>query len=318
MHQPRRAVRIGLIGAGKWGRNFIRTISQVKDLELAWVASSNPETAGLVGPDCRVTRDWHDLCRASDLDGVIIATPPALHAEMTLEALSRGHHVLVEKPLALTVADAEAVCTLAQSAGKTVLVDHIRLYHPAYRKLKTLLGSPERIRAVRCVNGRWGPFRQNVPVLWDWGPHEVAVCLDLMGHPPIGTAAERRTAGPGGPPGGEELSLRLDYPGARCDIVVGNVFPERRRCVEVTTETEVLIFDDQGEEKLHVRRRTDPDAADRVISITWKWPLVVLLETFRDLVRVGNLENDSLDLGASVVRVLSKLDEMLGSAEENR
>src|SRR5229473_890850 len=102
-------VRLGLIGAGRWGRNYLRTIAATPGVRLARLASRNPDSVRLAPADCAVTPDWRDLLDRNALDGVIIATPAALHAEMALAAMDAGLPVLVEKPLTMDIAQARAL-----------------------------------------------------------------------------------------------------------------------------------------------------------------------------------------------------------------
>jgi len=75
-------LRLGLVGAGRWGRNYIRTIAELEDVVLARLASRAPDAAALAGDGCAVAADWSELITAGDLDGVIVATPPATHADI--------------------------------------------------------------------------------------------------------------------------------------------------------------------------------------------------------------------------------------------
>src|SRR5437867_12772736 len=104
-------VRLGLAGAGTWGRNYVSTIA----------ALPNVERAGVAG------RNWRDLIDA-ELDGLIIATPTATHAEIALAAMERGLHVLIEKPLTMDVAQARAVRTKAAQKRLTAMVDHTQVF----------------------------------------------------------------------------------------------------------------------------------------------------------------------------------------------
>ena len=69
-------LNLGLIGAGPWGHNYIRTIDGLDGITLACLASRNPESARLVGPGCKIHQDWREMIKTNDLNGVIIATPP--------------------------------------------------------------------------------------------------------------------------------------------------------------------------------------------------------------------------------------------------
>ena len=92
---PEPTLKLGLVGAGRWGRNYVRTIATLDGLRLAAVASRNPETATLVPPHCHIVTDWHDLIAMPGIDGIIIASPPATHAEILLAAIAAGKHVAV-------------------------------------------------------------------------------------------------------------------------------------------------------------------------------------------------------------------------------
>ena len=130
------AVRLGLVGAGRWGRSFLLTVPTVAGARLSRIASGNPETRGLVPRGCVVVPDWREVACARDLDGVIIATPPRLHAEMARAALAAGLAVLVEKPLTMDSGEARGLLGLASELGGLVLVDHTHLFHPGYGVLK--------------------------------------------------------------------------------------------------------------------------------------------------------------------------------------
>src|ERR1700737_2664126 len=107
-------VRLGLIGVGYWGRNLARACAETGVLAavcdrdpavLAWVRDTYPRVA--------IERDVQDLL-AGGVDGVVIAAPAELHAELALAALEAGKHVFVEKPLALSVSDGLAIAKRAE------------------------------------------------------------------------------------------------------------------------------------------------------------------------------------------------------------
>ncbi|MDP6088321.1 MAG: Gfo/Idh/MocA family oxidoreductase, partial [Nitrospinota bacterium] len=170
---PEKVLRLGLIGAGRWGRAYIRTIQSMPGAGLARLCSSNPESRGLVDSACRITPKWNDLVEAGDLDGLIVATPPALHAEMAEAALSAALPVMVEKPLTLNLAEAERLARIAGGGDVPVLVNHVHLFHPGYAALKKEAARLGPIRFIRSEGGSWGPFRKHTPPLWDYGPHDL-------------------------------------------------------------------------------------------------------------------------------------------------
>ena len=128
--------RLGLIGVGRWGKVYLRTLASLSDrCRLSGLCTSNPENADGLGPSVTVTPDWRALVQ-SDCDAVIIATPPATHAQIVEACLEAGKPCLVEKPLCLDVATAERLHRRVQASGVPVLVDHTQLFSPAYQALR--------------------------------------------------------------------------------------------------------------------------------------------------------------------------------------
>jgi len=146
-------VRLGLIGAGRWGRNYIKTIRALPAMSLCAVASRNPASKDLVDSNCRVTPNWRELIDPQLVDGVIIATPPDLHAEMLEAAIRARLPAMVEKPLTLNLPDALKLQSLQGEFSTPVLVDHIRL-RPWRGRFATHYYRLPRINLCRCANGR--------------------------------------------------------------------------------------------------------------------------------------------------------------------
>ena len=299
-------VSLGLIGAGPWGRNYIRTVAAVEGVKLVRLASRNPESTRLVEPGCLISRQWREVAEARDIDGVIIASPPDLHAEMTARALDAGQAVLVEKPLTLDLAQARNLLRLAERCGGFVLVDHIHLFHPAYRRLKALAGDLGPPRRVRGWAGNRGPFRRDTPVLWDWGAHDVAMCLDLLGQLPAAVSARRREHRRTETGTEETVRLDLDFPGgARARIELSNLLDEKRRRFEVRFDRATLVYDDLAPQKL---KRLRPGECDEAIPVDAALPLTVAVQAFADAIRTGSRSLESLRLGVDVVSVLARAD----------
>ena len=183
-------LRLGLIGAGRWGRVYIKTIERMNGFSLVRLASRNPESRSLVNKDCQISDNWRAVAEAKDLDGVIIAAPPIMHAEITRAAIYASNPVIVEKPLTLDLGEAEALLSEAEQHRAIVLVDHIHLYHPAYRALKKLGSGLGPVQTIHGMAGDWGPFRKDVSILWDRGSHDVAMCIDIFGLEPEGMYAK--------------------------------------------------------------------------------------------------------------------------------
>lgn len=300
-------IRLGLIGAGRWGRNYISTISALDGVQLARLASRNPESRALVGPACTIVSDWRQAIEAGDLDGIIVATPPALHAEVTRAAVNEGIPVLVEKPFTMSLESALVLRELALAKKQVVMVDHTHLFQPAFQELKRRVGDLGAIRAIDASAGNHGPYREGVPVLWDWGPHDVAMCLDLLHRYPqaIQAAREaRKTVN-----GVEAETLRLDLtflPEIQARIRLSNMVQKVRRFM-VRCETGQLVFDDLAPDKLVLE-----SGGDQIpIRISPEAPLTRVVKAFAQAIESGADTTGSLDLAVDVVRILERCAQAL-------
>lgn len=299
------SLRLGLIGAGAWGRNYIRTLTDggLAGVALVRVASANPETAGLVPPGCALTTDYAAVAEADDLDGVIVATPAESHFALVGAALAAGNPVLAEKPLTLEPDQARALVAAARDAGLPLLVDHIHLFNPAFRALKARLGDTAAVTAISGRAGRRGPHRADADVLWDWGPHDVAMCLDLLGEMPAVVAATREAAG-----GGETWRVALTFPsGCRADLEFSNVLDEKTRRFAVTRGDRCLLFDDLATDKLTESTTDGADGAAAAVPHAADQPLAAALRHFAGLIRRGGHNAAEARLAADVVAVLARL-----------
>jgi UDP-N-acetylglucosamine 3-dehydrogenase len=140
------ALRLGLVGHGRWGRNIERTLLTFPDVSVAVIAKGeNPRTG---------------------LDGVLIATQSAMHAEIALPYIEAGIATFIEKPMTTALADAERIRNAAARSGAIVFVGHILLYHPAFLAALDLLPSLGAIRYLLC-EGMNGSPRADLSMLWD-------------------------------------------------------------------------------------------------------------------------------------------------------
>lgn len=302
---PSEHINLGLIGAGKWGRNYIRTIAGLDGVALTRLASRNPESSALVFPDCTLSEEWRDLIAAGDLDGVIIATPPTTHAEITLAAIGAGLPVLVEKPMTLSLAEAEAVAEAANTNNAIVLIDHIHLYSAAWEALKREAQALGTLKAVSTIAGNWGPFRPDTSMMWDYGAHDIAMCLDLVGRSPetaIANTIETREADDGK---GESLALELGFGDVTARITLSNLHSGKNRLFTATFESGELVYDDTTEDKL--RLKVNPQDSGKTLALSSGTPLERAVHAFAAAIRHGKADTKGAVLGRDVVGVLEQL-----------
>jgi predicted dehydrogenase len=135
-----RTLGLGLAGAGRFGAFLAAAVADLPGLEVQAVADSDQARATELAADhgATATTTWQDLLADDRVDVVAVVTPPRLHAEVTIAALTAGKHVLAEKPVATTVADARAVTATAATSGRQLVVDHVLRYNPLLQALVTL------------------------------------------------------------------------------------------------------------------------------------------------------------------------------------
>ncbi|NLT05401.1 MAG: Gfo/Idh/MocA family oxidoreductase [Solirubrobacterales bacterium] len=179
-------VSVGVVGLGYWGPNLARNFDRLREAELRWICDGSAESRerwGEAFPDARVSADLDELLADPDLDAICVATPVPTHAELAIRVLEAGKHCFVEKPLAQSVAEAEAAAEAAQAAGRTLMVGHLLEYHPGLVTLKQIADSGE-LGDIRYIYGNrlnLGKLRAEENALWSLGAHDVSVVLRLAG-----------------------------------------------------------------------------------------------------------------------------------------
>ena len=126
-------MRVGVVGLGYWGPNLARNFAALPGCELAWccdASEANRERFAPSFPGARFTADLDEVLDDETVDAVALATPVPTHAALAQRVLGAGKHCFVEKPLAQSVADAEAAVAAAKDAGRLLMVGHLLEYHP--------------------------------------------------------------------------------------------------------------------------------------------------------------------------------------------
>jgi UDP-N-acetyl-2-amino-2-deoxyglucuronate dehydrogenase len=138
-------LRFGIIGAGNIAPVHAVAINSIEGAELLAVADSNPERGQVLADKFGGTpyTDYHDLLARSDVDAVTICLPPYLHAPVTLDAAAAGKHVLCEKPMAISLAECDAMIAACEKAGVTLGVVFQGRFEPLALQLKTAIDSGE-------------------------------------------------------------------------------------------------------------------------------------------------------------------------------
>jgi len=173
-----------VIGAGYWGPNLVRNFQTSPEWDLRWVCDLDRERAEHIAghvPGVRITSDLNDVLDDPHVAAVAVATPAATHTEVVLACLDAGRHVLVEKPLASSLADGQKLVTAAEDRGLVLMCDHTYCYTPSVLKIHELVSTGQLgdIQYVDSVRVNLGLVQPDIDVLWDLGPHDLSI-LDFI------------------------------------------------------------------------------------------------------------------------------------------
>ncbi len=235
---------IAVIGCGYWGKNLVRNMAELG--ALAAVADSHAPHAEAQASQHGVPMKSLDAILADTaIEGVVIAAPASQHAVLATLALQAGKHVLVEKPLALTSADAEALRQLSEKQQRVLMVGHVLQYHPAYQALKALvaagdLGTLQYIYSNRLSLGK---LRVEENVLWSFAPHDISMILGLTGESPTRVTAQATASiNPGI---ADQCTAQLQFAnGLNAHLFVSWLHPVKEQKLVVIGSAAMAVFDD--------------------------------------------------------------------------
>jgi predicted dehydrogenase len=183
------ATRVALIGFGYWGPNYARALNELPRVHVTAICDRSADRLTQVRqryPSVATCSDPDEVFGRSDIDAVVIATPASTHRQLVEQALSSGCHVLVEKPMALDTAGCDALCRLATSAKRILMVGYTFLYNSGVRKMKECMAGDDfgQTYYLHATRTNLGPIRQDVNAVWDLAPHDVAIFNYLLDQQP--------------------------------------------------------------------------------------------------------------------------------------
>ena len=184
--------KIALVGCGYWGKNLCRNFQAMNALSTVVDATeSGQASARLLAPNATILDNFTDILGDDQIQGIALATPAETHANLAIQAMRSGKDVFVEKPMALSISDAEAMQKIANETGCILMVGHLLEYHPAVLKLRELIDSGElgNVNYVYSNRLNFGKIRTEENALWSFAPHDVAVILRLLGQSPLEVSA---------------------------------------------------------------------------------------------------------------------------------
>jgi len=309
--------KVIVAGAGQWGRNLVRTFHELG--ALAGVAEADPGIRSRLEeeyPGLALYKDYRDALD-TDVPAIIVATPAATHAQIAREALMAGKDLFIEKPMTLSVSDAEELVLLAEARQRILMVGHLLLYQPAIQKIKELIeqGTIGELRGLHQERLKLGRVRSIENVLWSFGVHDLAVMLYLTGQFPINVHAAGHCILQ--PEIEDDVYVHLKFAGGvTAHLHTSWLWPNQRRCLHVIGSTGMLTYD-ENEQTVILHRKTvdrllmNVDLGEEVVFHGEAKPLTMECMHFLDCIESRRVPLSDGQNGLDVIRILETVSSKL-------
>ncbi len=328
-----REINMAVAGYGYWGPNIVRNVMERPDLNFWGLCELSSERAGKFSaryPGARTSSSFEEVLNDPGVDAVSIATPPSTHYALAKQALEAGKHVLVEKPLATTAADATELVELAEERGLVIMPGHTFLYSPAVNKVRQLIDSGELGEVYFITSSRMNlGIYQADGVICDLAPHDLSILLYWLEQRVSIVAASGCTVFQNGVPETAFLTLCFDD-GPTANVQVSWLAPRKVRQMVVVGSRRMVQYDDTasddpiriydrgfdfaepanfGEYQLTVR------SGDMIVPrLDAAEPLALELEDFARAIATGSTPRSHARLGVEIVKVLEAAHLSLASS----
>lgn len=326
-------MRVGVVGIGYWGSKHVRVLHNIPEVSHTVVIDANAERRRSITQAFPSVGSAESLDDAlDDVDAVVIATPPITHADLAMQAIEAGKHVLVEKPLALNSADGRALIDAAAAKGVTLMVGHTFEYNAAVVRLHDIVqdGQLGTIHYIDSARLNLGLYQHDVNVLWDLAPHDISICNYLLQAVP--TEVSAWGAAHAASPFEDVASIRLGYEqiGVTATIRVSWLDPNKVRQTTVVGSEMMAVYNDmEDNERLKLydrgvsRAPSTSGPEDHSVPMTYRYGDIVaphvefpepLLVEDRDFVLSaveGTVPKASGQSGLAVVEILEAANRSL-------
>ncbi|MEA2013803.1 MAG: Gfo/Idh/MocA family oxidoreductase [Thermodesulfobacteriota bacterium] len=319
---PNTSRSICVIGAGRWGKNHIKTLHELGF--LAGIVEADSDTRNVFKEKYPEAKTFATVKEAikEDFDGFTVATPAETHFKIAEFLITHKKHVLVEKPLTLKASEARRLKELAEENGVNLMVGHLLLFHPAIRKIKKLIekGKIGKLEYIYSNRLNLGTVRTEENILWSFAPHDISIFQYFIGSLPLEVISR---GGAFLQPHIHDSSMTvLTYPGN----IVGHIYvswlhPFKEHRMVVIGSKGMFSYEDSSDDKniLFYEKGIDwiqgepikRDGPTEVIPYEKKMPLTEELKYFAahtngDPVKTADAQN-----GVEVLEILEKATESL-------
>ncbi len=325
-------INIAQLGVGYWGPNLLRNLVANKKCRVSMVSDLSPERRDYVRglyPAIKITENVEEVLRNPEIEAVVIATPVATHFDLAMRALAAGKHILVEKPMARSVAEVDEIGRLAAEKNRVVMVGHTFLYNSAVRYVKNMIDSGDigDVRYIYSQRLNLGKIRSDVDALWNLAPHDISIIQYWLGDPdPLSVV--RRGVDFIQDDIDDVVFMSIMYPKKiMANIHVSWLDPQKIRTMVIIGSKKMVVYDDMADNKIMIydkgidhkvpsganehnnRSRMqsfDHRSGDVLMpKIDFKEPLKVEIDHFIDCIQNGTNCLTGVDHAKKVVQILS-------------
>jgi predicted dehydrogenase len=331
-------VKIGIIGAGYWGSNLIRSFNDTEGAAIIAVADRKEGRLQFVSkryPHIRVTDNMENLLHDKEIDAIVVATSVPTHYEIGRQVLEAGKHVMIEKPMAYSYADAQKLYALATSLNRVLTVGHVYQFSPAVEWLAARIGSGRlgKLFHIDSIRINLGPPQSEVDVVWDLAPHDLSILIYIMWQTGLSTEVRSMHVMSGSFVKDKLADLTHIFIEFECGVTahvhVSWVTSNKVRLMQISAEHGTVVFDDmQPAEKIKiysqgVDTRVGADES-QATELTYRpgdifiptlprhEPLAAECRHFVDCIETGKEPINGGKIGVEVVRLLEMIEKEIG------
>jgi len=325
-------LHVAVVGLGYWGPNHVRNLHElpyVRRISACDRAVDRLEKVARRFPAVNATTDFDRILADDSVDAVIIATPVSTHFPLASAALDAGKHVMVEKPLTSSSAEALELIQQAKAADRVLMPGHTFIYSPPVEKIKALIDTGELgdIYFVSTSRVNLGLHQPDASVAWDLGPHDFSILRHLLEQTPsFVSAIARGCIMPAVP---DVAFINLEYAsGTVAHVELSWLAPSKLRRTTIVGSRRMIVYDDTANEPVRLfdsgASLKDPRTFGEY-ALTYRTgdivspqieaaePIQRELNDFCNAIVTGDTPRSSAELGLEVVRTIEAVDASLAS-----
>lgn len=249
----KKAVKLGIIGAGYWGSLLIKKFSLVPEAKLTVICDIKKKEY----KDVKIYKDYKQVLKNNLVDAVVVATPVLTHYEIVKDSLIAGKHVFVEKPLVTKLQQASGLFDLAKRKNLILMTDYTYLYHPAIQKIKTMIDQKElgEILFIKSIRMGLELFPKGVDVIWDLAPHDISLVTYFLGKKPIKIST--KTQALINKDTNDAALINLSFAKTQeARILISWLSPIKVRLLIIGGTKNTVVFDEVSDTKLQIFKTT--------------------------------------------------------------